>query len=185
MSTNLIIPTCEGVPIDEVRLGKVDNTFLLPENELELVFPPFKESDPFLDHPNYHIKTQKGEYYPRKKLYNSSANVESNNTDGYNECRLKDLSENASLSAVRIDHKISEKVATKKINSEKLNEYPFHFLTPRYAQFETWKQDRDINLVLENTFQSTNINRGRSEKSYNAEITIGKIKMSNYTNDLK
>ena len=62
MSTNLIIPTFENVPIDETRLTKVDNTFVLPENDIELKYPPFCETDPFLDHPNHHIKTQKGEY---------------------------------------------------------------------------------------------------------------------------
>jgi hypothetical protein len=173
MSANLMIPTFEGVPIDEARLNKVNNTFVMPELGLELKYPPFEDSDPFLDHPNHHIKTQKGEYYPRTKTYSSGANFESNLTDGHKDCRNKDLAENASLSAVRIDSKITEELALKKATSNKLNEYPHNFLTPRYAKYDLWQKDREINLVLESTFQSTNINRGRSEKSFNAEITIG------------
>ena len=83
------------------------------------------------------------------------------------------MAENASLSSVRVDPKVSEELALKKARSDDLNEYPYSFLTPRYAQYESWKKDREINLVLESTFQSTNVNRGRSEKSFNSEITIG------------
>jgi hypothetical protein len=173
MATYLIILTFEGVPIDELRLKKVGNTFVIPELGLELKYPPFKESDPFLDHPNQHIRTQKGDFYPRNLIYNAGSNVESNLTDGHKECRIKDLSDNASLSAVRIDTKLTEELITKKAISKKLNKYPSHFITPRYAQFESWREDRKMNLILETTFPATNVNRGRAEKSFNSELTIG------------
>ena len=178
MSANLIIPTHEGLPLDEARVIFFGDTHYLPHSELKLKFPTFMEGDPFLDHPNVHNKTQKREFYPRNKLYNGAVNNDSNFTDGHAECRNKDLFENMVLPSVKIDLKITEKLITKKVTSQKLNAYPKSFMTPRPGQFSSWKQNRDTNLILETNYQATNVNRGRAPISHNPEMTIGKLVIS-------
>ena len=105
MSANLIIPTFEGKPLDEVRITFSEGNFHLPESNLELKYPPFLGPNVVIDHPNVHNRTQKGEYYPRNKIYNGNLNYDSNFTDGHSECRNKDLSENAVLPSIKIDPK--------------------------------------------------------------------------------
>ena len=178
MAVNLVSFSVEGIPIDEIKVIKNNEAiFELPLN-FQSKFPPFCESDPFMDHPNHHIRSHKGEFYPREKLYKNkgNTNVDSNVNDGFSDCRRKDLSENSLKSAVAIDPKLTKDLLHSKIRSSKFNDYPNNRDAKLFPKpMEEWKEDRDMNLLLEDSYQSTSVNRGRNEISWNEEFIIGKI----------
>lgn len=176
MSVNLLSFSVEGVPIDELKATKNDDSvFELPFN-FESTCPPI--SDNFIDNPNKHIRTQTGGHYPRDQVYckKGKSNIESNISDGFSEVRRKEFYENSTKAAVIIDPNLTKDIIEKKLRSPKFNEYPRKKdWGPKDKPFEIWKEDRTMNLILEDSYYATGTNRGRNEVSHNEEIIIGKF----------
>jgi hypothetical protein len=176
MSVNLISLSVNGVPIDEVKAIKnKDSVYELPLN-FEASYPP--ESTDFIDNPNVHIKTQNGGFYPREKLYKSkgNTNIESNINDGFAEVRRKNLNENSTKTSVLINPELTKTVIQKNMRSKSFDEYPRKMdFGPNDKPYQTWKEDKITNIILEDSYPSTCENRGRSAISYNENLVFGKL----------
>ena len=176
MAVNLLSFSVNGIPIDELEaIQNDDSVFELPF-EFVSTCPPL--SNNFIDNPNKHIRTQRGGHYPRDQLYCSKGetNVDSSNLDGFTEVRRKELSVNSNKSAVMIDPNLTKDLIDKKIRSPTFNEYPRkRDWGPKDKPYEVWKEDRITNLILDDSYNSTCVNRGRNEFSFNEEIVIGKF----------
>ena len=177
MTVNLINLTVRGVPIDELKVLKIDDsTFGLPL-EFDSKYPPFSPNNK-TDNPNIHIRMQNGGFYEREKVYRNkgNTNVESNKTDGFVDVRRKELAENAISSPMRVDSKATKEILEDNLRSKNFQKYPMKKDDTRYPKsMAHWKDDKNTNLVLEDSYFSTSVNRGRSEHSHNTEIIIGKI----------
>jgi hypothetical protein len=175
MAVNLISLMVDDTPIDECKATQnADSTFGLPIN-ITAKYPPF--SSGFIDHPNQHIRMQNGGYYEREKVYKNkgNTNVDSSNKDNFVEVRRKVLEENSRNSPIRVDSKMTKEILEENLRSKNFNNYPMNRDATRYPKsMSHWQEDKNVNLVLEDVYQSTNVNRGRSEFSYNEEIIIGK-----------
>ena len=162
-------------PIDEIKAVKNENDmFELPEN-FAAIYPPFNPF--FIDNPNHHIKMQNGSYYEREKLYKNkgNSNVSSSINDSFMEVRRKEIVENSTKMTVRVDPKMTKEVLEDNLRSNDFNKYPMERDSKRFPKtMEKWQNDKNVNLVLEDVYQSTNTNRGRSEFSFNQELIIGK-----------
>ena len=67
-------------------------------------------------------------------------------------------------------------IIEKKIRLKSFSEYPRKKdMGPVDKPFHVWKEDRKVNLILDDTYSATNVNRGRSAVSFNEEIVIGKL----------
>jgi hypothetical protein len=177
MAVNLINFLVEDTPLDQVKAVKIDDsTYGLPLN-FKAKYPPFSART-FLDHPNQHIKMQNGGYFEREKVYRNkgNTNVDSSNKDGFIDVRKKELAENAIHSPIRVDPTSTKEIIEDNLKSKNFNKYPMDKDEKRYPKpMSHWREDKSINLVLEDVYQSTNTNRGRGEHSFNQEIIIGKI----------
>ena len=176
MAVNLLSFSIDGIPIDELKATKNDDSVFELPFEFESTCPPLSEN--FIDNPNKHVRTQRGGHYPRDQVYckKGRSNIESNNVDGFSEVRRKELYENSTKSAILIDPILTKDIIEQKLRSLKFNEYPRkRDWGPKDKPFELWKDDRTSNLILEDSYYSTNINRGRNEISHNEEIIIGNL----------
>ena len=174
MAVNLLSFSINGVPIDELKATINDESVFELPFDFESTCPPISEN--FIDHPNKHIRTQTGGHYPRDQVYCSKgkSNIESNKTDGFSEVRRKELFENSTKLAVLIDPSLTKEIIEKKLRSKQFNEYPRKKdWGPQDKPFEVWREDRKINLIMEDSYYSTGTNRGRNEISHNEEIVIG------------
>jgi hypothetical protein len=177
MTVNLINLSVTGIPINELKVLKIDDsTFGLPLN-IDSNCPPFS-SDNSIDHPDQYIKLQNWGYYEREKVYRNkgNTNVESNKNDKFVKVRRKELAENAINSPIRIEPKLTKDILEANLRSKNFQKYPMKKDEMRYPKpMAHWKDDKNTNLVLEDSYYSTNVNRGRSEYSHNSEIIIGEI----------
>ena len=164
MSVNLLSFSVNGVPVDEIKAVENDKLVFELPFVFESTCPPL--SDNFIDNPNKHVRTQRGGHYPREQLYDTKgkSNIDSNKLDGFTEVRRKELSENSTKSAVQIDPKLTKDFVEKKLRSPKFNEYPRkRDWGPKDKPFEIWRDDRITYLILEESYNSTCVNRGRNE----------------------
>ena len=177
MAVNLINIMVDRTPIDELKVIKnEDSTFELPLN-ISAKYPPFSK-EIFTDHPNEHMKMQNGMYYEREKVYKNkgNSNVESSKNNTFVEVRRNEFAENASHTPIRVDSAMTKEILELNLRSKKFNSYPMDKDNVRYPKpMEVWKDDRNVNLILEDSYYSTSINRGRSEVSFNEEFIIGKF----------
>ena len=179
MSVNLLSFEINGIPIDELEAVKNDESVFEMPLEFVSTYPPLSEA--FIDNPNKHIRTQQGRHYPRDNVYCSkgNTNVDSNVSDGFNEVRRKELSENSSKTGIQINPTLTKDIIEKKIRLKSFSEYPRKKdMGPVDKPFHVWKEDRKVNLILDDTYSATNVNRGRSAVSFNEEIVIGKFFIS-------
>ena len=171
MSVNLISLAVNGVPIDEVKLVKNENSVYELPLDFEASFPP--DCKEFIDNPNIHVRTQKGGYYPRSAVYKSkgNSNVESNLNDGFTEVRKKNMVENATKTSILINPQLTKDLIQKVLRSKSFNDYPKKKdLGPSDKPYQEWKEDKITNIILEDSYPSTCENRGRSEISYNETL---------------
>ena len=174
MAVNLLSFSVDEVPIDELEAIRNDDLVFEMPFEFESICPPL--SNYFIDNPNKHVRTQRGGHYPIDQLYDSKgrSNIDSNKSDGFTEVRRKELSENSTKSAIQIDPNLPKEFIDKKIREKDFNEYPRKMdWGPKDKPFEVWKEDRVTNLILDDAYNSTCVNRGRNEISFNEDIIIG------------
>ena len=114
MAVNLLSFSIDGIPIDELKSERNENSIFEMPFEFDSTCPPLSEN--FIDNPNKHVRTQTGGHYPRDQVYcsKSKSNVESNNIDGFSEVRRKELFENSTKSAVSIDPSLTKDFLDKK-----------------------------------------------------------------------
>ena len=177
MAVNLLSLTVDGIPIDQLKIEKnQDSVYELPLN-FDISFPP--NSDQFIDNPQFHVRNARGGYYPREKLYRNergNTNADSNNKDGFLEVRRKELQENSSKPAIPVDQNLTKDIIENHIRSSKFSEYPRRKdFGPKDKPFKVWEEDRNINVILEDSYPSTCVNRGRTDISYNEELVHGKF----------
>ena len=73
---------------------------------------------------------------------------------------------------------MTKDVLESNLRSKNFNIYPMDKDNVRYPKpMEAWRDDRNVNLILEDSYYSTSTNRGRSEVSFNEEFIIGKFFM--------
>ena len=179
MAVNLINIMVDETPIDELKVIKnEDSTFELPLN-ISAKYPLFSKNI-FADHPNEHLKMQNGMYYEREKVYKNkgNSNVESSKSNTFVEVRRSEFAENASHTPIKVDSTMTKDVLESNLRSKNFNIYPMDKDNVRYPKpMEAWRDDRNVNLILEDSYYSTSTNRGRSEVSFNEEFIIGKFFM--------
>ena len=145
MAVNLLSFSIDGVPIDELKAVRNDDSVFELPFDFESSCPPV--SNNFIDNPNKHIRTQTGGHYPRDQVYckKGKSNIESNNSDGFAEVRRKELYENSTKSAVTIDPALTQTIIEKKMRSPNFNEYPRKKdRGPKDKPFEIWREDKRL-----------------------------------------